>query len=66
MILQANGGHYLTESDEALSAAAARHFVKTVYLTKPGDIARWREVTGKPSGKPCSPRPACPSPRPPT
>lgn len=45
MILQANGGHYLTESDEALSAAAARHFVKTVYLTKPGDIARWREVT---------------------
>ena len=44
MILQANGGHYLTESDETL-ARAARHFVKTVHLTKPGDIARWREVT---------------------
>lgn len=44
MILQANGGHYLTESDEALSATA-RHFVKTVHLNTPADAARWREVT---------------------
>ena len=44
MILQANGGHYLTESDEALSATA-RHFVKTVHLAAPADIARWREVS---------------------
>ena len=44
MILQANGGHYLTEADETLDAAA-RHFVKTVHLAKTGDIALWREVT---------------------
>lgn len=44
MILQANGGHYLTEADETL-ARAARHFVKTVHLTSPADIARWREVS---------------------
>lgn len=44
MILQSNGGHYLTEADETL-APAARHFVKTVYLNTPADAARWREVT---------------------
>ena len=44
MILQANGGHYLTESDETL-ARAARHFVKTVHLTSPADASRWREVS---------------------